>query len=747
MKDPVKIICTIGPASLNKEVMGRFKANGVEMVRINLSHVPATEIEDYITFLKGFEIPIVIDTEGAQVRTGVIGEEPLFLTIDSLVSLHRGQISCDAQNFYLTPFGVVDHLTVGDLISVDFNSVLLRVDDVSERDSRGLIRCRVVVQGLVGNNKGVHCHNLNERLPAFTEKDIRAVELAKKHGIARFTLSFMNSEKDVKRFKEMYPEAFGYAKIETLLGARNIAQILGTAHGILIDRGDLGRDIPIQKMPLVQKILIRAAIEANKQVFVASNLLETMADGLKPSRAEANDIVTTVMDGVSGFVLTKETAVGKYPVETVNMLATLIRNGQLALAYSVRGGGDTVSLRLSDLAQTGYISDSDPEGLLVRPHGGQLIERYATDEEKNRIDWDRISRIEADDNTLLDLDQIAIGTYSPIEGFLCRDDFYEVLNRMRLTNGIPWTIPIILTVDKDQRRKLEIGETALIISRGNKEARGIMRVEDIYPYDREEFAQNIYGTTDSRHPGVQMAKMLGDYIVGGRIGLLARQKNAYSQYNLTPRQVRSVFEGLGWSRVVGFHTRNVIHRSHEFIQLRALEKVGGDGLFVQPIIGSKKSGDFAAEMIIKSYEIMLEKYYPRNKVVFGLFATYSRYAGPRESIFTALCRKNFGCSHFIVGRDHTGVGDFYPPTASQTIFDRFDDLGISPVFFGEVSYHDDISEYVEDNGSSPPGSLSISGTQARGMLKENVLPPEWFMRREISDLIIDRLMKGENVFV
>ena len=206
----------------------------------------------------------------------------------------------------------------------------------------------------------------------------------------------------------------------------------------------------------------------------------------------------------------------------------------------------------------------------------------------------------------------------------------------------------------------------------------------------------------------------------------------------------------GCVRVVGFHTRNVIHRSHEFIQLEAMKREHCDGLFVHPIVGKKKPGDYHALYIIKSYEKMMREFYPKNKVVFSVFSTYSRYAGPREALFTALCRKNFGCSHFIVGRDHTGVGNFYPPTASHDIFKQFPDIGIKAVTFDHVFYSKKMAKHIhacDVTGFPAEDQLQISGTEARKMFEAGQAPPEWFMRPEISQIIIDAVKKGEEVFV
>ncbi|MDD4601882.1 MAG: sulfate adenylyltransferase [Negativicutes bacterium] len=748
MTHDIKIICTIGPASKRVDIMKKLETRNIFLVRINLSHIAETEIEEYIIFLKKFNIPIAIDTEGSQIRTGNIESGNIVFRDDDIVRIHNSKVICDSNNIYLSPFNVVDYLTPGNILALDFNSVLLRVENPSMLKEKGFIECRVVIEGALGSNKGVHCDTLAYKLPPFSQKDLKAVELAKKYGIKYFTLSFIDNAGEVKEFKSIYPESIVYAKIETIRGVNDVSEILDNVEGILIDRGDLSREVPIQKIPIVQKMLIKEANDKKKEVFVATNLLETMANDLKPSRAEANDIVNTIIDGVTGFVLTKEIATGIYPLETINMLKAIIRQCDYILAPGTDGAQSSISsLNLKTLKDKDYISEIANNGFLIKPHGGKLIERYLSADEQQQIDFDNIFKMEVDENVLMDLEQIAIGTYSPLEGFLCRDDYQSVLDTMRLKSGVVWTIPVILNINKDQKDKLKIGEKIAIASHIDKQVYGIMEVAEIHPYNKSEYAEKVYGTLSADHPGVKKLDKYGDYLVGGKIKLVKRKTREFSYYNMMPRQIRNIFESLGWSKVVGFHTRNAIHRSHEFIQLQALEKTGCDGLFVQPIVGSKKSGDFNTGTIIRSYEVMLEKHYAKNSVVFGLFSTYSRYAGPREAIFTALCRKNFGCSHFIVGRDHTGVGNFYPPLASQEIFYKFDDLGIVPVFFDEIGYSELMGCYVNGNEHPEIPLMNISGTQARELFKQQVLPPSWFMRPEISQAIINDLKQGAEVFV
>jgi sulfate adenylyltransferase len=222
---------------------------------------------------------------------------------------------------------------------------------------------------------------------------------------------------------------------------------------------------------------------------------------------------------------------------------------------------------------------------------------------------------------------------------------------------------------------------------------------------------------------------------------------AEQAYNLTPRQVRKLFEERAWQSVAAFHTRNIPHRAHEYIQRMALERGFVDGLFVHPVVGKKKPGDFESSAIIACHQALIREFYPHDEVVFATFATFSRYAGPREALFTALCRKNFGCSHFIVGRDHTGVGDYYPPRASQQIFERFPNLGIEPICFDDVLYSHELGRYVESADSTDAGEQSISGSALRELLGRGERPAEWMIRPEIAQIVLDALAAGEPVFV
>lgn len=731
-----KIICTIGPSSNNPEILGKLKNRGVDFFRINLSHTEEGEIDEKIRDIINYGVPIIIDTEGSQIRSG--NTEEIIFNEGRTIKLFGEGVKCDSNNLFLNPEGVIKKLNEGDLISVDFNSVLLRVLDISSI-TEGYILCEVIIGGIIGGKKAVLVDSPLFHLPPFSKKDHIAIELAKRHNIKHFTLSFMEDPESVLKFRKLYPEAIIYSKIESKEGLKNFLEIAKISDGILIDRGDLSSQVPLEKIPFLQKLMIKKVRELGKEVFIATNTLEQMSMALKPSKAEVNDIINTLLDGASGIALTKETAVGKYPIETVNMLSVLMKQ----IEFLENKDGSDLVMKISN---SNYAQSDEVPGMLIKPHGGKLVNRFFPN--YNRVIPEK--RIEIDEETLMDVEQIAVGSFSPLEGFMKKEELESVANKMRLPNGIIWPLPIVLKIDEKISQGLKENQDISLSKDGTVYA--ILHLEEIYNLDKKEIALKIYGTLDESHPGVKKFLEGGNILLGGKISLIKKRTSQNKNHELTPKHTRKIFSERGWSKVVGFHTRNVIHKSHEFIQLEGLKRGLCDGLFIHPIVGKKKSGDFEADIIIESYERMIKDFYPKSKVVFGTFATYSRYGGPREAVFTALVRKNFGCSHFIVGRDHTGVGNFYSPQDSHKIFNNFtkEELGIEIIKFDDVFYSDlenkyihgpDFIDYPEEN------KMHISGTQAREMLKKGIRPPEWFMRPEISDIIIEKIKKGERVFV
>lgn len=379
--------------------------------------------------------------------------------------------------------------------------------------------------------------------------------------------------------------------------------------------------------------------------------------------------------------------------------------------------------------------------MLSKPHGGKLVERIAKEKEREEILSKGYKKLEIPFARAQEAQNICKGLFSPITGFMNKKYFQSVLDTMRLPNGLPWTIPIVLDVSEEERKEL-LGEDAVILTHNGKDI-ALLEIENIYTFDKEEMAQKVYGTTDVNHPGVKRTFEMKDYLIAGDLLLLEELDQPFAEYNLSPKETRVLFEEKGWKKVVGFQTRNVPHLGHEYVQKTALTFV--DGLFINPVIGKKKKGDFKDEVILKSYNTLIENYYPKNRAVLSILPMEMRYAGPREAIHHAIIRKNFGCTHFIVGRDHAGVGNYYHPYAAQEIFDKFPDLGITPLFFRSFFYCKKCRSIANEKTCphSEEHHVNFSGTKIRGLLQKGERPPEDLMRPEVADAILS----FENPFV
>jgi sulfate adenylyltransferase len=336
-----------------------------------------------------------------------------------------------------------------------------------------------------------------------------------------------------------------------------------------------------------------------------------------------------------------------------------------------------------------------------------------------------------------DLEMLAIGGFSPLEGFMTKADYEGVVRRKRLASGLPWTLPVTLAVTSAQAGSLR-GKDRVALSDASGQALAILQAQDIFPYDRETEAREVFRTTDEAHPGVAYLRTRGDWLVGGAVEVFRRPDDRqFQQYRLDPVDTRRIFAERGWKTVVGFQTRNPVHRAHEYIQKTALEIV--DGLLLHPIAGETKSDDVSLAVRLRCYEVLLENYYPEDRVLLALNPASMRYAGPREAIFHALVRKNFGCTHFIVGRDHAGVGNFYGPYDAQKIFAEFEprELGITPLFFENTFYCRRCAGMASPKtcGHDADSRVILSGTQVRAILNDGSQLPGEFTRPEVAEVL------------
>ncbi len=721
----VRVLCTLGPASLNQATIRRLEERRVDLFRINLSHTPLARVAETIQTIQSHStVPICLDTEGAQVRTGTMTGGVVVSEAEH-VRLTPNAVLGTADTISLTPASVFDELVPGNLIGLDFDGVVLLVLQAV----KGGVEAVVLNGGKVGSNKAVVVTPA-PKLPPLSDKDRAAVAIGRRHNISHFALSFANCAADVELLRELVgTDATIISKIESKRGVQNLDEILAASDEILIDRGDLSREVPLENIPLLQKAIIRKANLSKVPVNVATNLLESMISNRKPTRAELNDIINTLLDGANGLVLAAETAIGKHPVGSVDMVLNMIER----FRRSVEG------YRIEDLLEAG-------PSLLPSLHGRTPLETWPS-RRRNRISAAAVARlpaIEIDAETLLDVEQISHGVYSPLRGFMTAEELESVLDDYRLPGGEAWTMPIVLQGKGQEFAAFEPGQSVRLVDQHTGQAAAILHLEDKYEIDPQCVARRWFGTTDPSHPGVRRFRSRGLTLLGGAIEPLASAATTRSPYELTPVQTRMLFDVKGWTKIVAFHTRNVPHRGHEHLIANACERSNADGVLIHPAIGPKRPGDFSGGVVLSAYERLVRLAFPH--ALLAAFGTYQRHSGPREVVFAALCCKNFGCTHFVLGRDPAEPGSIDQSRQERELFERLGDVGITPVYFDTVYFSDAEGATVEQTDRAD-GLREISGTQIKSLLASHENVPAWCMRDELSSWLVDERNAGMPLFV
>ncbi len=381
---------------------------------------------------------------------------------------------------------------------------------------------------------------------------------------------------------------------------------------------------------------------------------------------------------------------------------------------------------------------------MIKPHGGKLINRILNDKECERLisQKDELPQIKLNEDRSIEVRNIANGVFSPLEGFMTEDDFISVLEFGRLSSDLAWTIPIVLDVDSDMCKNFTVGDEILLLDPDN-EVLALLESEELYKYDKKNMAKCVFGTTDDAHPGVKTTYNMKEYLLGGRISMMQCEPKVFPHLNLTPKETRILFKSKGWRKIVAFQTRNPPHIGHEYVQKTALTFM--DGIFINPVIGNKKKGDFKDELILACYQELIKQYYLKDSAVLSIFETPMRYAGPKEAIYHAIARKNFGCTHIIIGRDHAGVGNYYDSYAAHRIFDEYPDLQIEPLFFRSFYRCTKCNSVVNEKicPHDQKYHISFSGTKIRKLIQAKEKIPPDIMRPEIAEIIL----KTDNPFV
>ncbi|MBT6113954.1 MAG: hypothetical protein HOH03_10125 [Candidatus Marinimicrobia bacterium] len=723
------IFATIGPSSMNKETIQKMDKSGVDIFRINLSHTESCNFKKIINDVsKWTEKPICPDTEGAQLRTGELFQDELIVKTNDIVEL-VGVGNKSSNNVIPLNISSPNNIfLVGDLVKIDFEEVLIQIIEINLKS----VVAEIITGGIIRRNKGVSVDR-QINLPYFTEKDFEVLKISNRLNIKTIFLSFCSNGDSIKELRSLFNyEIKIISKVESQSGLINIDEICINSDGILIDRGDLSRDVAIEKIAFAQSYIMAKGIQHKTPVFTATNFLESMIEKPKPTRAEINDIVSTLTNGGSGIVLAAETAIGKYPVDCVRIVSKIIREFDNPKYFS-NGAFNNQSVN--------YLLSLSMDGI-IKPHGkGELVHQSIPKVDDYTIK--NLPSLKINDKTISDVIQISEGVYTPVSGFMSKKEIESVLSNNKLLTDDSWTLPIILQITQSDVANLPSKGEIILKDSKNGEAVGVLDIQSVEKFNPGDFIKSWFGTDDENHPGVKETINKGNYIVSGKTFLF----NSYRQqtkkhHEYSPKQTREIFYHNGWYNIVGFHTRNIPHTGHEYIQIKALDLSNSDAILLSPVTGIKKSGDFSSDVIIACYQKLIKQgiYNPKGALLSG-FNTYSRYAGPREAIFTAICRKNFGCNSFIIGRDHTGVGNFYAPNASQEIFDRID-LDMEIISFETASYcakrNIITSDFTDPRYSNY--RHEISATLIRDCLRNSEEIPSYLISSELGQFLSETLM-------
>ncbi len=662
-----RLLATLGPASLNQRVISRLDELGVDLFRLNLSHTQIEDAERLIRLVQAAtRVPLSLDTEGAQIRTGDFVDPNITLRENSYVRICRKRVAGDALNFNLAPGFIVDQLQVGDVLTLDAEA-LVQVIETAE-DS---VKLRVLHGGQVGRNKAVTLRR-DIDLPALTEKDRAILAIGRELGIKHVALSFANRAEDVDEIRAISGDDVEViAKIECLNGICNLDAIAERADALLIDRGDLSRQVPLERIPRAQKSIIARATNLGVPVYVATNLLESMVVAPQPTRAEVNDVFNTLLDGADGLVLAAETAIGRFPIECTSMVRRLMDEFESSLSEPRDFCAEISEAAIRSMPHKQ--GEAEPSRLVV---GRRSIEQA----------W-----------------ALAHGLYEPLTGFLGQKDLLSVLHGHRLSDGSAWPMPVLLQIDDVTRDEINPSDVVqLCDAAGHTHAE--LEITEIFELDRLAVARQWFGTASPDHPAVREILAGGPFAVAGRVTPPEGGSTAPSPLSLPPRQLRFAMERKGWSRIVGFHTNAVPLRAHESYQLRAIEETHADGLLISVTSCPATGAD--QEIALKAYELMLEfAIYPQGRTLLVTLPAAQNSCFKRHAAFQALCHRNMGCTHFVFGHHHGFAHSQMESDALHEYLGTLGPLGIELLHYGDVDPADlHVRPLLRDNLGSQIGS-------------------------------------------